>query len=72
MGDNLDDVSSVFEKRTIADRFDEVDKAKTDWGKRWIVLPNAMYGTWENAVYEYQRLAENQKAEKRAAALELP
>ena len=72
MGDNLDDVSSVFEKRTIADRFDEVDKAKTDWGKRWIVLPNAMYGTWENAIYEYGRLTEAQKTEKRANSMELP
>jgi predicted secreted acid phosphatase len=42
------------------------------WGKKWIVLPNAMYGTWENAIYEHQRLTEAQKAEKRAAALELP
>ena len=31
-----------------------------------------MYGTWENAIYEYGRLNEVQKAEKRAAALELP
>jgi 5'-nucleotidase (lipoprotein e(P4) family) len=72
MGDNLDDFSDVFEGRSIADRFAEVDKIKTEWGKRWIVLPNAMYGTWENAIYEYQRLTEAQKAEKRAAALELP
>ncbi|MFM9903314.1 MAG: 5'-nucleotidase, lipoprotein e(P4) family [Pyrinomonadaceae bacterium] len=72
MGDNLDDLSDVFEKRTVADRFAEVDKAKNDWGKRWIVLPNAMYGTWENAIYDYGRLTEAQKAEKRAAGLELP
>jgi predicted secreted acid phosphatase len=40
--------------------------------KKFIVLPNAMYGTWANAIYEYQRLTEAQKAEKRAAAMELP
>ena len=72
MGDNLDDFSDVFERKTVADRFAEVDKIKTEWGKKWIVLPNAMYGTWENAIYEYQRLTEAQKAEKRAAALEMP
>ena len=72
MGDNLDDFSDVFEKKTVADRFAEVDKTKDIWGKKFIVLPNAMYGTWENAIYEYQRLTEAQKAEKRAAALELP
>lgn len=72
MGDNLDDFSDVFEKKTVADRFAEVDKIKDSWGKKFIVLPNAMYGTWENAIYEYQRLTEPQKAEKRANLLELP
>lgn len=72
IGDNLDDFSNVFERKSIADRFAEVDKTKDQWGKRFIVLPNAMYGTWENAIYEYQRLTDAQKAEKRAAALELP
>lgn len=72
MGDNLDDFSDVFERKSVADRFAEVDKIKTEWGKRWIVLPNAMYGTWENAIYKYERMTEQQKAERRAAALELP
>ena len=72
VGDNLDDFTSAFERKTIADRFAETDRAKDLWGRRFIVLPNAMYGTWENAIYEYQRLTEAQKAEKRAAALELP
>ncbi len=72
MGDNLDDLSNVFERKSVADRFAEVDKVKTDWGKRWIVLPNAMYGTWESAIYEYARLTDAQKTQKRAAALELP
>lgn len=72
VGDNLDDFSDVFERKSVADRFAEVEKIKTEWGKRWIVIPNAMYGTWENAIYEYQRLTDAQKAERRAAALELP
>lgn len=72
MGDNLDDFTSAFERKSVADRFGEVDKVKDWWGKKFIVLPNAMYGTWENAIYEYQRLTEAQKAEKRSAALELP
>jgi 5'-nucleotidase (lipoprotein e(P4) family) len=72
VGDNLDDFSDVFERKSVAERFAEVEKIKTEWGKRWIVIPNAMYGTWESAIYEYQRLTDQQKAEKRAAALELP
>ena len=72
IGDNLDDFTGVFERRSVADRFVATDAARYDWGRKFIVLPNAMYGTWENAIYEYQRLTEAQKAEKRAAALELP
>lgn len=72
IGDNLDDFSDVFERKSVVDRFAETDKVKELWGRRFIVLPNAMYGTWESAIYEYQRLTEAQKAEKRAAALEMP
>lgn len=72
MGDNLDDFSDIFEQKSVADRFGETDKIKGDWGRRWIVLPNPMYGTWESAIYEYQRLNDKQKAEKRATALEMP
>src|SRR5258708_7057419 len=72
MGDNLDDHSNVFEKKSIADRFAEVDKAKDLFGKRYILLPNAIYGTWENAIYDYKFLPDAEKAEKRVNALELP
>jgi 5'-nucleotidase (lipoprotein e(P4) family) len=72
MGDNLDDFSNVFERKSVADRFAEVDKAKDEWGRRFIVLPNAMYGTWENALYEYKALSDADKARARQAALELP
>ena len=72
MGDNLDDHSVVFEKKSIADRFAEVDKAKDLFGKKYIMLPNAMYGTWESAIYKYGRLTESEKAQKRVDALELP
>ncbi|MBA3769032.1 MAG: 5'-nucleotidase, lipoprotein e(P4) family [Blastocatellia bacterium] len=73
LGDNLDDFSGVFERKSVANRFAETDKVKSDWGRRWIVLPNAMYGTWENAIYEYGRgLTDAQKTKKRSDALELP
>ena len=37
MGDNLDDFSNVFELKSVADRFAEVDKARDQFGKRFIV-----------------------------------
>lgn len=72
IGDNLDDHAQVFERKSVADRFAETDKARDLFGKRYIILPGVMYGTWENAIYEYGRLTDAEKAEKRAAALELP
>jgi 5'-nucleotidase (lipoprotein e(P4) family) len=72
MGDNLDDFSNVFERKSILDRFAATDQAREQFGKRFIVLPNAMYGTWESAVYNYERLTEEQKSERRVNALELP
>lgn len=70
MGDNLDDLSNVFERKAIDARFAEVDKMREMFGRKFIVLPNAMYGTWENAIYEYGRLTEAQKADKRNLVLE--
>ena len=53
LGDNLNDFATVFEKKTIADRIIETDKMKAEWGKKFIVLPNATYGEWESALYNY-------------------
>ncbi|KXK04199.1 MAG: putative secreted acid phosphatase [Acidobacteria bacterium OLB17] len=71
-GDNLDDLSNAFEKKSVEDRFAEVDKARLRFGTDYIVLPNAMYGTWESAIYGYERLTDEQKAERRQNALEMP
>jgi 5'-nucleotidase (lipoprotein e(P4) family) len=70
MGDNLNDLSNVFERKSVNDRFAEVDKTREMFGRKYIVLPNAMYGDWESAIYEYGRLSEVEKTAKRNAALE--
>lgn len=67
-----DDLTSAFERKSISDGFAQTDKARVEFSNRFIVIPNAIYGTWENAIYEFGRLTEAQKAQKRAAALELP
>ncbi len=53
-GDNLNDFAQIFEHQSIADRFKAVDQLKEEFGNRFIVLPNAMYGEWEGAIYNYQ------------------
>lgn len=53
VGDNLNDFSDVFEEGSITERKDQVDKMKKKFGFEFIVLPNAMYGEWEGALYDY-------------------
>lgn len=53
IGDNLNDFSEIFEKKKIEERFELTDKMKKEFGGRFIVLPNAMYGEWEGALYNY-------------------
>ncbi len=69
IGDNLNDHAQQFEKKSIADRFAETDKAKQFWGTKFIVLPNAMYGEWESAIYDYKRPTEADKTAARNSAL---
>ncbi len=71
IGDNLNDFAEVFEKsRTIDSRMDAAQRNQTQFGARFIVLPNPMYGNWEDAIYgDASKLTEEQKAEKRRKAL---
>jgi len=52
VGDNLTDFSEVFAKRGDDMGFAVVDKYKEDFGIKFIVLPNPMYGEWESAIYK--------------------
>ncbi len=61
MGDNLNDFSDVFEKKAVSDRLTETDNLKAEWGSRFIVLPNPIYGEWEKALYDYGRNLTNEQ-----------
>ena len=71
LGDNLIDFMNVFEKGSVDDRFAQTDQRKEEWGKKFIVLPNSIYGEWENALYNYERgkLTEAQRDAMRKALL---
>ncbi|HEY0742793.1 MAG TPA: 5'-nucleotidase, lipoprotein e(P4) family [Chryseosolibacter sp.] len=65
LGDNLNDFTQLFEKKSNQERLLETDKVRAEWGQKFIVLPNATYGEWENAAYGYQRnLTPEQKNQK--------
>jgi 5'-nucleotidase (lipoprotein e(P4) family) len=66
IGDDLNDFARVFEdSKTVESRIAASDRFKNEFGKRFIVLPNAMYGNWEQSIYEYNKLSEAEKAAKR-------
>jgi 5'-nucleotidase (lipoprotein e(P4) family) len=71
MGDNLNDFSDVFEKsKTVASRLEATEKNRSQFGTHFIVLPNAMYGDWENSIYDYNfKLSSEEKQAKRRALL---
>ena len=70
IGDNLNDFNDDFAGKSIADRAAQVDRERAEFGSRFIVVPNPMYGDWENAVYENKaRLTEDEKRTYRRAAL---
>lgn len=53
IGDNLNDFAEVFESKSVEDRARVTDSLRFEFGRKFIVLPNAMYGEWEGALYNY-------------------
>jgi 5'-nucleotidase (lipoprotein e(P4) family) len=54
IGDNLNDFTTLFESKNSVERKLEVDKVREEWGRKFIVLPNVMYGEWESALFDYK------------------
>ncbi len=53
LGDNLSDFSTVFENQSTQERNSAAMQLKAEFGKKFIVLPNPMYGDWETkGIYE--------------------
>jgi 5'-nucleotidase (lipoprotein e(P4) family) len=71
MGDDLNDFAQVFEKSTtVASRIDAIERNKDQFGTRFILLPNPMYGHWEDVINaDMKGLTEEQKAAKRRSLL---
>ena len=51
MGDNLGDFTDVFDRQNSDVRSNLADENREKFGRLCIVLPNPMYGTWENCLY---------------------
>ncbi|MET6998403.1 5'-nucleotidase, lipoprotein e(P4) family [Chitinophaga defluvii] len=53
LGDNLGDFATAFDKQTYENRDSLVVNGATQFGTRFIVLPNPMYGDWEEVLFKY-------------------
>lgn len=70
VGDNLNDFTGLYEKKSINERNEITEKLQNDFGKIYIMLPNPMYGDWEGAIYNYNfGLSEDEKEAKRKSHL---
>jgi acid phosphatase len=52
IGDDLNDFISGASV-ALENRVDSAMRYRSYWGERWILLPNPIYGSWENATYEF-------------------
>jgi 5'-nucleotidase (lipoprotein e(P4) family) len=55
LGDNLSDFTAVFDRKISNERNQAAKDNASLFGDRFIVLPNAIYGDWEPALYNYDR-----------------
>jgi 5'-nucleotidase (lipoprotein e(P4) family) len=53
LGDNLSDFSFLFDKKTSSERTKIATNLADEFGRKFIVLPNPVYGDWESALYNY-------------------
>lgn len=61
LGDNLADFSSLWDNKTVAQRLENVKQQASLFGNKFIIIPNPVYGDWENALYQYKRLTPPQQ-----------
>ncbi|MEA5006989.1 MAG: 5'-nucleotidase, lipoprotein e(P4) family [Rikenellaceae bacterium] len=54
LGDNLNDFAACFEVKDNQKRRDAVQELRQEWGRRFIVIPNVIYGEWEKGIYDYK------------------
>ncbi len=53
MGDNLADFSNLFDKKPQAERQGNTDLSASEFGNKFIIFPNPVYGDWEGALNKY-------------------
>ena len=70
IGDNLNDFTDLFEANSEGARAQNVEDLKAEFGNKYIVLPNPMYGAWVDAIMNYENLPKGEKITKLKEALD--
>ena len=70
MGDNLNDLTDVFEGKSREERHQLISSMRTEFGKKFIVLPNAMYGAWIAPLLNYESLSKEERIKRLKESLE--
>ena len=55
IGDNLGDFGELFEASDQKNRNSVVDEMQAEFGRKFIVMPNPIYGRWERIIPDYKK-----------------
>jgi acid phosphatase len=65
IGDDLNDFVSGA-RVSPAERATLVERYRERWGRRWVILPNPTYGSWEGSLYGFEQgLARDARLERK-------
>lgn len=53
IGDNINDFHAAFLNETLVKQKTQVDNLKAEFGRKFILLPNPVYGSWVSAMFDY-------------------
>jgi 5'-nucleotidase (lipoprotein e(P4) family) len=69
LGDNLNDFDNMFYGQPAGIRKQKVEENKDLFGDLFVLLPNAIYGDWESAIYNGAKLTPAQADKVKREAL---
>lgn len=64
MGDTMSDFDEIFDHKSTSERKKLADRYRQEFGRKFIVLPNPMYGDWEQSLYDYKGPYEQERLKK--------
>jgi len=60
-GDNIHDFTDAFEGKSLNERSTITDDLKSEFGKKFLVFPNPMYGSWDGVLFKNSKKPSNQE-----------